>query len=45
MRRSGWVTMGIFAGLFLLCGALRLAVYNRDLFDGFSLLFCGALLL
>lgn len=45
MRRSGWVTMGIFAGLFLLCGALRLAVYNRDLFDGFTLLFCGALLL
>ncbi len=38
-------SMALFAGLFLLCGALRLLTYNRDLFDGFSLLFCGTLLL
>ena len=46
MRNRGlWRTAAFFTGTFLLCGALRVLTYHRDLFQGFSPLFCGSLLL
>ena len=37
--------MAVFACAFLLCGALRVLTYHRDLCEGFSQWFCGVLLL
>ena len=46
MRNRGlWRTAICFTGAFLLCGALRVLTYHKDLFEGFSPLFCGSLLL
>ena len=46
LRNRGAMRAGaVFAGLFLLCGALRVLTYRKDLCDGFSPLFCGSLLL
>ena len=46
MRNRGlWRTAICFTGAFLLCGALRVLTYHRDLTQGFSPLFCGSLLL
>ena len=46
MRNRGlWRTAICFTGAFLLCGALRVLTYHKDLFEGFSPLFCGRLLL
>ena len=38
-------SMVLFAGLFLLCGTLRVLTYHRDLCECFSQLFCAAMLL
>lgn len=43
--RKGPLRAVLFAGVFLLCGLLRVLTYHRDLFDGFSSLLFGTLLL
>ena len=46
MRNRGLLrSMAIFLGAFLLCGALRVLTYHRDLCEGFSQLFCATMLL
>ena len=45
MGRRGRRMSALIAGLFLLCGALRVLTYHMDLFDGFSNLFCAVLVL
>ena len=43
--RKGPFRAALFAGVFVLCGLLRVLTYQRDLLDGFSQLLAGALLL
>ena len=45
--RNRWLvgTAAVFTGAFLLSGALRVLTYHKDLFESFSQLFCGSLLL
>ena len=43
--RKGPFQAALVAGVFVLCGLLRVLTYQRDLLDGFSQLLAGALLL